>query len=135
MNERDEAPQFFEPDALDRDHLHIEIPPETPPPPLETIPNGYDPMGDIYLRGRAYRGLASGSGPWWVLIAGWLIFGGAALLILTIAIVAQAFELIGLLMIAVIPFVIVWRGTVAKRAAVKRRRQSAQRSSAARSPR
>ncbi|MFM7449341.1 MAG: hypothetical protein ACKO24_12185, partial [Leptolyngbyaceae cyanobacterium] len=69
-----------------------------------------------------FRGLAGGRIPWWVLISGWIIFGGLALLILIPVITSAAFELLPALVIASIPLVILWRGTVAKLSTEKHKR-------------
>src|ERR671933_1700965 len=82
MSENDEPKQFFRDDKLDEERLFVKIPAEQKSPHQEKIPSGYDPMGEIYLRGRAYRGLSGGSAPWWVIISSWLIFGGLALVVL-----------------------------------------------------
>jgi hypothetical protein len=79
MSENDEPNQFFRDEKLDEDQLFVEVPAEQKSPYQERIPSGYDPMGEIYLRGRAYRSLSGGTIPWWVLISGWIIFGLPAL--------------------------------------------------------
>ena len=114
MNKNDEHKQFLPDDKLDSERIVVEVPADPKPPYQEKIPSGYDPMGEIYLRGRAFGGLAGGRIPWWVLISGWIIFGGSALLILIIAITSAAFELLPVLVIVSIPLIILWRGTVAK---------------------
>jgi hypothetical protein len=101
----------------------VEIPPEKPPAYHEKLPSGFDPMGEIYLRGRAYRGLAGGTQPWWVIISGWFIFGGIAVTIIGLGISSQSPELIILLFFALIPVIILWRGTAAKLANRKYRRR------------
>ena len=70
-------------------------------------------MGEIYLRGRAFRGLAGGRIRWWVLISGWIFFGGLALLILISAIASASFSAWPALIIVAIPLIIMWRGTTA----------------------
>jgi hypothetical protein len=119
MSKNNEHKQFFPDDKLDSERIVVEVPADPKPPYQEKIPSGYDPMGEIYLRGRAFRGLAGGRIPWWVLISGWIIFGGLALLILIPAITSAAFELLPALVIVSIPLMILWRGTVAKLSAEK----------------
>lgn len=68
---------FFEPPEFTEDKLRAEIPPDS----LLTgdrVPNSDDPMGRIYLEGRAYRSLGKGNLRWWVLILAWFIFGSIA---------------------------------------------------------
>lgn len=48
---------------------------EQKPPFSETIPSGYDPMGQVYLEGRAYRNISEGNLRGWVVISNWIIFG------------------------------------------------------------
>jgi hypothetical protein len=108
-------------DQLDPDQIYIEIPTYSNSPYHEKVPSGYDPMGEIYLRGRAYRGLAGGRIPWWVLISGWVVFGGLALLVLISAIASASFEMLPALIIVCIPLLILLRGTLAKRSLKKQR--------------
>jgi len=110
-------------DKLDPDQIYIEVPTNSNSLYHEKIPSGYDPMGEIYLRGRAYRGLAGGRIPWWVLISGWIIFGGVALLILISAIASLSFEMLPALIFVCIPLIILLRGTLAKRSLEKRHRR------------
>ncbi len=122
MSENDKYKQFLPHDKLAASkRIFAEGPAKTPPPHQEKIPSGFDPMGEIYLRGRAFRGLAGGGPPWWVLITGWLLFGSAALMILTLAITTLAFELLPILIIVLIFILILWRGTVAKLSTKKRK--------------
>jgi hypothetical protein len=114
MSKNDDYKQFLPDDELDSEQIVVEVPADPKPPYQERIPSGYDPMGEIYLRGRAFRSLAGGRIPWWVLISGWIIFGGLALLILIPAITSAAFEFLPALVILSIPLIILWRGTVAK---------------------
>ncbi|MBH8562273.1 hypothetical protein I8748_08800 [Nostoc sp. CENA67] len=108
---------------MGNDKLYIEIPAEQNSPYQERIPSGYDPMQEIYLRGRAFRSMSGGRIPWWVLISGWLIFGGLALLMLISAIASQSFGLLLPLAFVSIPVLILWRGTVAKVSTTKPRRR------------
>jgi hypothetical protein len=116
MSNNDEYKQFFPDDKLklERERIVVEVPADPKPPYQEKIPSGFDPMSEIYLRGRAFRGLAGGKIPWWVLISGWIMFGGLTLLILIPTLTSAAFGLLPVLAIASIPLVILWRGTVAK---------------------
>ncbi|MBD0345180.1 MAG: hypothetical protein ICV63_10235 [Coleofasciculus sp. Co-bin14] len=123
MSENDERKQFFRHDKLDEDRLFVEIPAEQKPPYQERIPSGYDPMGEIYLRGRAYRSLSGGTISWWVLITGWLIFGLPALLVLIAAIASLSLAILPALAVAAIPLLILGRGTLAKLSSTKARRR------------
>lgn len=114
MSENDELKQFFPDDKLDSERIVVEVPAEQKSPYQERIPSGYDPMGEIYLRGTAFRGLAGGRIPWWVLISGWIMFGGLAMLILISAIASASFSALPALIIVAIPLIILWRGTTAK---------------------
>jgi len=117
MSKNDDYNQFLPDDGLDSEKIVVEVPADPKPPYQERIPSGYDPMGEIYLRGRASRNLAEGRVPWWVLISGWIIFGfgGLVLSILISAITSAAFELLLLALLMVsIPLIILWRGTTAK---------------------
>lgn len=68
MNEEeDQFKQFLPEDKLDRDNLFVEIPARQTPIHPERVPSGFEPMGEIQLRGRAFRGLANGQVAWWVL--------------------------------------------------------------------
>ncbi|MEM8777514.1 MAG: hypothetical protein AAGF26_01315 [Cyanobacteria bacterium P01_G01_bin.49] len=110
-------------DQLKEDELFVEIPSEPKSPFDEKIPSGYDPMGEIYLRGRAFRGLAGGRIPWWILISGWIIFGGFALLIVMAAVTSNNFLGLIMLFIPAIILIILWRGTQAKLYRKKYRRK------------
>lgn len=113
MNDNNESNRFFPDENLDRDKLSIEISAEQPAHP-DRIPSGYDPMGEIQLRGQAYRGLAGGQIPWWILISGWVIFGFIAAVLLHAAIKSASLTLWILFVIMVIPLFILGRGTTAK---------------------
>ena len=123
MADADKDKQFLSDNKLDDDEIFVEVSANPPKPPWqERLPSGYDPMGEIQLRGRAYRGLAGGRIPWWVLISGWIIFGTPVLLILITAIATKNFVLLTVLIIPSILLIILWRGTVAKLSMKKRRR-------------
>jgi hypothetical protein len=106
---------------LDRDKLSIEVPAEQHPLEYDRVPSGYDPMGEIQLRGRVFRGLAGGQTSWWVIISGWLIFGFIAALVLHAAIATSSWAMGLLLAIALIPLIVLARGTAAKLSAGRRR--------------
>lgn len=118
MSKNNKSKQFFPDDELDRDQIIAEVPAEQKSPYQERIPSGYDPMGEIYLRGRAFRGLAEGRIPWWVIISGWIMFGGSAVLILIYALTSTSFSALPALIIVtlplILPLIIIWRGTMAK---------------------
>lgn len=121
MSQKDEFKQFFPDEGLDKDKLSVEIPAEQKPVYPERIPSGYEPMGEIQLRGQAYRGLAGGRIPWWVLITGWILFGGFALLMVYAIAIAWSSAAWFTLAIAAIPLIILWRGTRAKLSSRRRR--------------
>lgn len=104
---------FLPEEPPNRDNLSIDIPAE-PPLSVERVPSGYDPMGEIELRGRVAQGMSSGRIPWWVLITGWVLAGGFAFLLLHLAIQSFSWLLLVPLAIAAIFLVILWRGTQAK---------------------
>jgi hypothetical protein len=99
---------------LNRDKLSIEVPAEQRPLEYDRVPSGFEPMGEIQLRGRVFRGLASGQTPWWIIISGWLIFGFIAALVLHAVIATSSWGMGLLLVIVLIPLIILARGTVAK---------------------
>jgi|GEM_PF-2478185 len=117
----DEGSRKFLPDdqdPVDHDHLFVEIPADQPSPYQEKIPSGYDPMGEIYLRGRASRTITDGRIAWWILISGWVML----VLFLLMAVMAVPVpELLIILLGAMIPFSILWRGTMAKMVAEKKK--------------
>ena len=143
MNENNEPKRFFPNEEFDEGQVFIEVPAEQKPQPQEKIPSGYDPMGEIYLRGRAYRSLARGRIPWWVIISSWLIFGSSALIIIVVTLPDIIFYLSDVfspspkidrlkqffiflsfmpaLGFSALPFFVLWRGTLAKISSTKRR--------------
>jgi hypothetical protein len=123
MSEQNESKSFFSDDELNKDKLFVEIPDQQISPYQDKIPSGYDPMGDIYLRGRAFRGMAGGRIPWWVLISGWIIFGSMNLFILLVAIISQSFGPLILLAFTAIPLIILSRGTFNKLSSRKHRKR------------
>jgi hypothetical protein len=114
MKDKDEREPYLPHRKLDKDRLIVEIPLESKMPYPDRLPSGFDPMQSIGLEGRAFRGLAGGRIPWWVLITGWIIFGGFGLLTLTLAITSGIVSSLPLILINGIPIVILWRGTAAK---------------------
>ncbi|PSB05162.1 hypothetical protein [Merismopedia glauca] len=132
---------FFQPQEFTEDKLRVEIPPETSLIQGDRVPNGYDPMGQVYLEGRAYRGFGGGSTPWWVIISGWMIFGSFSFLTLGVALEAIKdllvqkstsgdllasffgyFPLIIAIIISGSILFILWKGTKAKLARKRRNR-------------
>ncbi|GAB4328918.1 MAG: hypothetical protein OHK0047_15470 [Leptolyngbyaceae cyanobacterium] len=113
MNDNNESKRFLPDENLDNDKLSIEIPTEQPVHP-ERVASGFDPMGEIQLRGQAYRGLAGGRTPWWILISGWVIFGCIAAVLLYAAIQSASLTIWILFIVMVIPLFILGRGTAAK---------------------
>ncbi|MGD1863526.1 MAG: hypothetical protein ACFB0D_03120 [Phormidesmis sp.] len=111
----DEYKQFFTDVETADQQRFTEVPP-SPPPAIEKAPSGLAPMSRIELEGRAYRGLASGGMPWWVLIA-----GAVVLMVPSVAMVIVAGDPLLLLALVpmVLPMMIVWRGVSAKLAAQK----------------
>ncbi|MEO0935619.1 MAG: hypothetical protein AAFY21_18355, partial [Cyanobacteria bacterium J06641_2] len=123
MNQNNDEFQKFLPDeGLESPPIVYEVPPEVETPYQERIPSGYDPMSEIELRGRAFRGLSGGRIPWWVLITGWFIFGFVAFVVLipmlstfmTSGFSIDLVMLLPALLIGCIPSIILWRGTTAK---------------------
>jgi len=114
MNEP-EQPDYLPPDeSVDPNQLFVEVPTHASPVPHDRIPSGYEPMGEIELRGRMASGLAGGRVPWWVLITGWVIFGGAAFLLLHVALTLSSFTAWFGVAIALLPLIALGRGTFAK---------------------
>ncbi len=123
MNNKDEFNRFLPDESLDPDKLSIGIPAEQTPINPDRIPSGFDPMGEIQLRGRAYRSLAGGQVPWWVLISGWVIFGGFVWIMVRLTVLSSSFVLLIPLAIATIPLFILLKGTKAKLASQRHRRR------------
>ncbi len=112
---------FDEPSNLDQDNFKVEIPTDSRPTYGDRIPSQYDPMGQVYLRGRAMRNLSSGTMPWWVIISGWVLFGGLFFLLVGAAISSMSLAVLLSLIFAAIPMLIVLRGTLAKLSKKQRR--------------
>ncbi|MEL6779197.1 MAG: hypothetical protein AAFO06_18260 [Cyanobacteria bacterium J06597_16] len=103
--------------ACHSDQLYIDVPPPLPPP-IPKVSLGYDPMDRIRLEGQAYRGLASGHQPWWVIVSSWFVLGvpslsAIALISFMTALTGEFFWLV-LLCVPAVLLSIVWRGTYAK---------------------
>lgn len=114
-----EYQQFFtDAEATNRQRF-TEVP---PPPPLviERVPSGLAPMSRIELEGRAYRGLASGSIPWWVLITGVAVFFVPSLVMVVVA--GEPLLLLAFVP-AILPMVIIGRGIRAKLVAKREREE------------
>jgi hypothetical protein len=114
MRNNDKHDPYLPPRKSDKDRFIVEIPLESKMPKPDRLPSGFDPIQSIGLEGRAFRGLAGGRIPWWVLITGWIIFGSFALLTLSLAITSGVISSLLILFINGIPIVILWRGTAAK---------------------
>lgn len=120
MSEKDEFNRFLSDEKLDKDRFLVEIPAEQKSVYDERIPSGYNSMEEIELRGRAFRGLAGGRIPWWVLISGWIIFGSFALVSFYVVVTSLSLAALIPLAIATTPLLILWRGTTAKRLFLKK---------------
>lgn len=114
MRENDEHDQYLPDRKAEKDRLFVDVPTETKTPYQDRLPSGYDPMQSISLEGRAYRGLAGGRIPWWILISGWVLFGGFALLTVSLTIASGFFGALPILFFNGILIAILWRGTTAK---------------------
>lgn len=114
---------FFQEEQTKPDKLFGDLPATTKPPYEEKIPFGFDPIGDIQLRGKAFRGLAGGQIPWWILIAGRVIFGGFALLLAITNLTSRDLAVLPAALIPMIFLVILWRGTNKKLFTQKHRRK------------
>ncbi|MCF4969534.1 hypothetical protein [Nostoc sp. CMAA1605] len=124
MSDNNKPEDFFGEDSnFNSDNIRVEIPAQREPGYYDRIPSAYDPMGEIYARGRAMRTMSSGTMPWWVLITGWFLFGGLFLLIIFAGISSMSWGIIPSLIITLIPVLIVFRGTMAKLSATKRTRR------------
>jgi hypothetical protein len=124
MRENDEHDRYLPEPKAEKDRLFVDVPTETKTPYQDRLPSGYDPMQSISLEGRAYRGLAGGRIPWWILISGWVLFGGFALLTVSLTIASGSFGALPLLFFNGILIAILWRGTAAKISVGRNRRPS-----------
>jgi hypothetical protein len=124
MSKDDEYKQFSSNHELDNDRLVVEVPADPMPFCQPKIPSGFTPMERIYLNGIMYRKLAGGRVPWWVLIGSWIGFGSFTLMLLITAIPSASLaSFLSILLFAVIPLIILLRGTIAKLSIRKRRRR------------
>ncbi|WP_404790439.1 hypothetical protein [Altericista sp. CCNU0014] len=114
MRDNEEYDPYLPPKRSDKDRFIVEIPLESKTPNPDRLPSGFDLIQSIGLEGRAFRGIAGGRIPWWILITGWVIFGGFALLTLSLSITSGVLSSLPFLLINGIPIVILWRGTAAK---------------------
>jgi hypothetical protein len=101
-------------DRIPAAELFIEVPPTHQYPYQDRVPAALNPMGEIYIRARVLRTLGSGNVRWWVLISGWIMFGGISLLLAAIILARQSYALIFPLAVAAIPLVSVCKGTAKK---------------------
>ncbi|OKH18871.1 hypothetical protein [[Limnothrix rosea] IAM M-220] len=91
----------------------VDVPVNPPVHSYDRIPSGYDPMGEIQLRGRSYRSLASGRMPLWVLVGGWLFLGIPSFCLSILILISGGWTAIPIFLIAnIIPWIL-WRGTQA----------------------
>jgi hypothetical protein len=114
MKNNDNYDPYLPPRKSDKDRFIVEVPLEAKMPKPDRLPSGFDPIQSIGLEGRAFRGLAGGRIPWWVLITGWIIFGGFAFLTLSLVLQSGVLPNFLILLVNAIPIVILWRGTAAK---------------------
>jgi hypothetical protein len=91
----------------------IEIPADQGSYDYHRVPSGDTPLGRIEQRGMAYSRLARGLAPWWILIAGWLVFGGLALGLLKMALVGSIVSWV-LFAVVLLLLIILGQGTLAK---------------------
>jgi hypothetical protein len=70
-------------------------------------------MGRIEQRGMAYSRLSRGLAPWWLLISGWVVFGGLALGLLKMGLAGNIVSWV-LLGIVILPLIILAQGSLAK---------------------
>jgi len=115
--------QYFTHERLDANKIIVEIPAEQRSVYQERLPSGFDPMGEIYLRGQAYRRLSGGKAKWWVLISGWIIFGGIFVILLLATFSSPAPATILPLIFSCFPVFLVLKGTLKKIAEEKRRKR------------
>lgn len=91
----------------------IEIPADQSPLNLDRVPSGDDVMGRIEQRGVAYSRLSRGLAPWWLLISGWVVFGGLAVGLLKMGLAGSIVSWV-LLVMVILPLIILAQGTLAK---------------------
>jgi hypothetical protein len=91
----------------------VGIPADQSPLNLDRVPSGDSLTGRIEQRGLAYSRLSRGLAPTWILIAGWIVFGGLALGLLRMALAGSIVSWV-LLAIVLLPLIILGQGTWAK---------------------
>jgi hypothetical protein len=127
VNKNNDYQRFFPDDESNNQPIVVEVPAEPRFHSQEKLPSPYDPMGEIHFRGMAFRNLAGGGISWWVLIAGWALYGGLAVLMLVLAASSGGLAALPVLAFSLIYLVILWRGTVAKLSSQPRRRNNRRR--------
>ena len=127
MTEENKFDKYFAEQNSLPDNTVREIPTISNNSPPDKVPSGFEPMGEIRLRGRAASGFTSGRMPLWVLFAGWIIFAPIVILVIQAAIIAIAEGFfLGAIFPLVIAFIILsllWRGTTGKLGRKKRKRR------------
>ncbi len=112
-NSQSEYPNpYFSNDKEDK--IFVEVPAEQKLSYHERLTSGFDPMGKIYLEGRAYREISKGRSAWWVLFSAWIIFGGIFFMCLSAAFASPGLEILSILLIVSLPVLVTLRGTLAK---------------------
>ena len=111
----DEFEKFLvDPDTVEPQRF-TEVPPSPPPIVVSKASSGYTPMSQIELAGQAYRGVTSGTLPWWMLILATLVFVGPGL---GVTLVSGSFIA---LLTAILPLTLILRGVHAKLIAQKQK--------------
>ncbi|MEN8446649.1 MAG: hypothetical protein ABG776_16745 [Cyanobacteria bacterium J06555_13] len=123
MTDHNEFQAFLKDASTQNGPMFIEVPPPLPAK-IEKAPLGYDPMERIALEGRAYRSLASGQSPWWVMVMGWIIFGLPLVMVAVFALIAGDPIVLGAAVMPAIFLWIMWRGTHAKLALKREHRRA-----------
>jgi hypothetical protein len=124
MTKKDQFNQFLP--AKKSEKLSYDTPIEQQPVvPLDRIPSGYDPMGQIQLEGRAFSSLKGGKIPWWVLISSWIFIGIPSVVGIYLVCSSKplSWRVIPALLIISIPLIILCRGTNAKFSSWRRSRK------------
>lgn len=115
MNSSQEPSEYLDFQQLHPTDLIVEIPASQAYLEIEPIPNGFSPMGEIYVRGRFFRNLASGDAQWWLIIVAWGALGTNIVMAVFLLLVAG--ELLAVLPLSVAVLISaapLTRGTVAK---------------------
>lgn len=110
----DEFRKYLVPTEPDKPVRVSEVPSQIPEA-VEKAPSGLAPMSRVELEGRAYRGMAGGNIPWWVLISGvvFLVLPAVGLLLAAIVDTDWSMLLLAVPFLAVF-LAIVGRGISAK---------------------